>query len=120
MAAANLVLRFLLEVAAIVALAYAGWRIPEAQAARWTGAIAAPTVFVVLWGLVAAPKRANGLSQRHKDVIGTVLLLVAAAGLALAGRPALAIASGVVVIANAALLLRFGPGAREAFEGVAR
>ncbi len=119
MAAANLVLRFIVEVLGIVALAYAGFQISGNGLVKSAVGIGAPLVLVVVWALVVAPNTVNGLSQPQKDAIGTVLLLLAAGILVLAGRQALGIGFAALVASNAALMLAFGDGAR-AFEAVAR
>jgi uncharacterized protein DUF2568 len=50
--AANLALRFLLEVGALAALAYCGY-----EAGGWLLAIVLPLAAALIWGLVASPKR---------------------------------------------------------------
>lgn len=120
MAATNLVLRFLVELAGIGALAWIGLQLPLEGAARWVAVIGLPAILIVTWTLLVAPNTDNGLSQSIKDVIGTVLLLGVAVGIALAGQPQLAIGFGLVVAANAALLFVFGPEARDAFTGAVR
>jgi hypothetical protein len=63
--AANLALKFLLELAAIAALAYWG-----ATAADGVPAVAlavgAPALFIVLWGRFAAPRAAHRLPARSR------------------------------------------------------
>ncbi|MGH2446338.1 MAG: YrdB family protein [Candidatus Limnocylindria bacterium] len=115
MATSNLTLRFLLELAGIGAVAYAGFQVPGSWLIRAAAGIGAPLALIVVWGQVVAPNTANGLSQGQKDVIGTLLLLAAAAVLGLAGQRRLAIGFGVVVLANAVLLFVFGQDARGNF-----
>lgn len=119
MGTANLVLRFVLELAGVAALAYAGAQLPAALPLRALAALGLAGALVVTWALVAAPNTDNGLSQASKDVIGTALLLLAAAALGLAGQPVLAAAFGVAVLANAVIMLVLGPDARDAFERIA-
>ena len=120
MAATNLVLRFLVELAGIGALAWIGIQLPLDGAARWAAVIGLPVLLVVTWALLVAPNADNGLGQSTKDVIGTVLLLGVAVGVALIGQPQVAIGFGLVVAVNAALLFAFGPEARDAFAGAVR
>jgi len=56
MKAANLLLRFLLELCALAAVSYAGYHAVEAEGARLALSIAAPILFATLWGLFAAHK----------------------------------------------------------------
>jgi hypothetical protein len=112
MAAANLVLRFIVEVLGIAALAYAGFHIPGSALVKAVAGIGAPLVLIIVWALVVAPNTSNGLQQVHKDLIGTVLLLLAAGALALTGRSALGIGFAILVGSNAALMFTFGAGSR--------
>lgn len=85
MRSANLLLRFVLELAALVALGYWGLH----AAAGWIGillCIAAPLLFAVLWGLFAAHKAKWPPLEPWKAVVGFVLLEIAALSLALAGQ----------------------------------
>ena len=120
LATANLVLRFLLEMAGVIALGVAGFAVAENGPIRLIAAIGLPLLFIVIWAFVVAPNAANGLTQTRKDAIGTVLLMLAAIALGFAGQPGLAIGLGVLVVINAAGLLVFGEDARNAFAGMAR
>ena len=57
MKAANLALRFLLEVSALVALGYWGFHAGDGDATHWILGIGAPLVAAVVWGLFVAPRR---------------------------------------------------------------
>ena len=71
----NLALRFLLEVTAIVAFGFSGYRLAD----NWTRiiwAIALPLVFTTIWGVFAVP---NDPSRSGKTVVptpGIVRLLI--------------------------------------------
>lgn len=120
MAVANLALRFILEVLGIAALAYSGFQVPSSSLIRAVAGIGAPLALIIVWAMVVAPNTANGLSQAQKDVIGTVLLLVAAIALGFAGQLQLAVAFGIVVVVNAVLLILIGQDGRSALNGMAR
>lgn len=121
MAVANLVLRFIVEILGIVAIAYAASQVPAGGPIRAAAGIGAALAMVATWSVLVAPTAANGLSQAHRDVAGTGLLLLAGAALAAAGQGHLAMGFGVVVAGNAALLFAFGQDARDAFSaGMAR
>lgn len=120
MAVANLGLRFVVEVLGVAALAYTGFQVSDNALIRILATIGAPLALVITWAAVVAPNTANGLSQAQKDIVGTAILLLAAVALGFAGQLRLAIGFGIVVVANAALLFVFGPGARGALESVAR
>ena len=103
MAIAMLTLRFITELAGVVAVGYAAFQIE------------APTPVRLLAAVVAAPRTQNGLTQPTKDAIGTALLLAAAGLLAVAGQPGVALGFAVVVVANTAVLFALGPDARDVF-----
>jgi hypothetical protein len=68
----------------------------------------------VVWAFVVAPKADNPLSQQVRDIIGTVLLLVVAGGLASAGRPSLAVVFAVVIVIDWLAIVVIGPEASQA------
>jgi hypothetical protein len=111
MAALNLGLRLLLELAGVAALAYRGWRTGESFPLRLVRAIGGPLALVVAWSLVVAPGAANPIPQTARMLVGTALLLVAAGALAVAGQPQLAAVFAVLVVVNQVLLLV--PGSME-------
>jgi hypothetical protein len=112
MALANLALRFLLELGGLAAAAYAAHElVGHSDPTRWLAAVGAGVTVVVFWSLVVAPKAANGLSQPHRDLIGTVVLLLAAVALGLAGQLPVAIGFGLLIVANAVLLIVLGDAA---------
>lgn len=99
----NLLTRFLLELAALAALVFAGSRAPQHFAAV-TLAIALPCCLAFLWSLFAAHKPRYALPRAAKAVVGVLLLESAAAALAIAGRPALAASFAALILANSALV----------------
>jgi hypothetical protein len=113
----NLGLRFLLEVAGYLLAGYAAYvrtaGLPEPV--RWTFAVGTTVAVIVIWALTVAPRRQNGLSQGQKDIIGTVMLLVVAAAVALSGQPVFALEYAVVLVVNAVLLRVSGDDVRKRF-----
>jgi hypothetical protein len=119
MSLANHVLRFVLELCAVAAAAYSGSQLAAAAGApSGIGAVAAALAFILLWAVVAAPKRQNGLSALQKERIGTAIMLGTAGGLALAGQPALAIVFGLLIVLNVVLLAVFGRDGLDHLKGV--
>ncbi|WP_051732662.1 YrdB family protein [Kitasatospora phosalacinea] len=110
MTGAQLTLRFLLELASLVALAvggYGAW--PHGPVVlRVLVALALPALAVVLWGRYAAPRR----PVRGSAVLwyGVQLLVWggAVALLAIAGHPWWALGLGAVMAANTAVLRSLG------------
>jgi hypothetical protein len=99
--AANLALKFALELGAIAAVAYWGAGVSIVPA------IAAPVVVVVLWGTFAAPKSERRLPTRSRVPFELAVFALAAAALIAAGRPVLGAVYAALVVANAALLFAF-------------
>ena len=117
---ANLALRFVVELVGVAALAYAAFQISNNAFVRVLATVAAPLLLIVAWALLVAPNTANGLAQPQKDIIGTVLLLLVAAALAVAGQIRLAVIFAAVVLANAGLLFVLGNDAAPVLNGAAR
>lgn len=99
---ANLVLRFVLEMAALFAVGYASYHAVQAEPARLALCIAAPLLFAVLWGLFAAHKAKFPPPQPFKAIVGAVLLEVTAVVLALEGQGLWAVIIAVGIAANSA------------------
>jgi hypothetical protein len=119
MAIANLLLRFLLELCAIAAASWSGYQVAaSAGPLQWVLAVGAALAVIIVWAVVVAPTRRNGLSAVQKDRIGTAIMLVTAASLALTGEPTLAIIFGAVIVLNAALLAVFGRDAFDQWKGM--
>lgn len=99
----NLGLAFLLELGAVAALGYWGWRTGGTLPIRLTLAIAVPAVAVVLWGLFAAPQATVSV-----PVLAVLTKVVVFGGAAMAlwqlDQRVLAIAFPAVVIANLAVI----------------
>jgi hypothetical protein len=106
LSAANLGLKFLLELAAIAALAYAGAQVGSGVVAVLV-AIALPLVFIGLWGYFAAPRSEHRLTTAPRVTFELGMFAAAAVALALAGSAILAVAFAVVALLNAALLFAF-------------
>jgi Protein of unknown function (DUF2568) len=105
---ANLALRFLLELCALVALGYWGFRTGSGAITKVALGIGAPLVAAVVWGVFVAPRA-------PLEPPGVVVLLLqvlvfgsAVAGLAATGYRTLALGFAVVVVINAILMYVWG------------
>jgi hypothetical protein len=113
--AGNLVLRFVLELAALAALAYWGFHTGHTAIADVVLGLGAPLVAAVVWGVFAAPNSARRLRGGALVAVQSAVFAAAAVGLAAAGQPVLAIVFALVVAVNSVLLRVLGdewPGAR--------
>lgn len=105
--AANLGLKFLLELGAIAAFAYWGAsRSPVILAV--TLAIAVPAVFVAAWGIWAAPRSPRRLPRQTRVSFELGCFTLAAVALLAAGATVAGIAFAVVAAVNGVLLAAFG------------
>ena len=116
---AALAIRFFVELLGIVAVAYWGWQTGPEGSGRIALAVGAAAALIVVWAFVVAPKADNPLRQQARDIIGTVLLLVAAAGLAAAGQPQLALVFAVVIVGDWLALVVIAPDAHQALRSSA-
>ena len=105
---ANLALRFILELCALAALSYWGFRTGGGGLLKAVLGIGLPVLVAFAWGTFRVP---NDPGKAPVAVPGTLRLLLelavfggAVAGLAAAGRPSIAWAFGLVVLVNYALL----------------
>lgn len=65
------------------------------------------------------PNATNALAQPQRDVVGTVLLVLAALALAAAGQQTAAVVFGAVVVLNWGLLIIFGQDAAASIRAAA-
>lgn len=108
MVLANLALRFIVELLGVGFVGYRGLNASDDPLVRAALGIGAVAVFAVGWGLLLAPNADSGLTKAQKDIIGTIVLLIAAGALAVSGRPTIAIVYAAVVVANAGFLFLRG------------
>ena len=107
MRAANLALRFALELAAIAALVAFGLSLDASVAVRVVVAVAAAAAFIAVWGRWRAPKSGQRLADREGLVLELVLFAAATAALIAAGSAVLAAIFAALVIINEVLLQAF-------------
>ncbi len=105
----NLALRFVLELAALAALAWLGWSV-AGGAARWILAIGFPILAATLWGTFAVPNDASRSGKAPVPVSGPVRLAleaaffgVATASFAYCGHDSIAAIFAIIVLAHYAL-----------------
>lgn len=99
-AAANLLVKFLLELAALALLAYWGAIVGSGPWAVLLAA-AAPALMVVVWGVFAAPRAARRLPSRTRIPLELGVFAVACVAGIAAGAAIAAIAFAAVAVLNA-------------------
>ncbi|WP_199523787.1 YrdB family protein [Micromonospora craterilacus] len=110
MRGANLALRFLLELAALAALAYGGWQAGGAWWSRLLLAVLAPTLAAVIWGRWVAPKAKHLLTDPARLVPEWVVFGAATAALFATGHPVLGAVLALLAAGNRVALWRLGTG----------
>ena len=103
MAQLNLALRFLLELAGIAAVAYWGYN-ASSGTLRWILAVGAAVVLIAVWAVVIAPKADNRIPQDARILLGSAVLLIAAALLFTTDQRVPALVLGALVVVNSALI----------------
>jgi hypothetical protein len=98
MNAANLALRFFLELAALAALAYWGWSV------TWVLAIAAPAAWIALWATFGSPKARVTLETPQRIAFEAMVFGAAAAALSAAGQAVWAVVLFAAWAANRTVL----------------
>lgn len=100
-----LAIRFLAELLGVGALGYLGATVPAQTAWRVVLGIGAPLALIAVWSVVVAPRAHNPIPPRARELIGTALLVLVAAALALAGQPGWGTALAATVVLDQILLL---------------
>jgi Protein of unknown function (DUF2568) len=104
--AANLVVRFLLELAALAATAYWGYE-TGSGALRVVLAIGAPLLVIAVWWAFVSPKPRLEVPRPLKLAIEFAVFGAAAAGLWATGRHTLALAFGAIALVSGTLNYRW-------------
>jgi hypothetical protein len=103
--AANLAVKFILELAAIAAFALWGASLDGVLVSAVV-VVGAPASVVVLWGVFAAPRSSRRLPTPARVLFELSVFALAAAALLALDWVAIAIAIAAVVVVNAFLLAR--------------
>lgn len=105
---ANLALRFFLELCALGALGYWGFKTGGGLTAKIGLGIGAPLVAAVVWGVFVSPRAPVELPGPLSLLLQVLVFGSAAAGLAATGHRTLALVFGVLVVINALLMYVWG------------
>lgn len=98
-----LALRFLLELAALAALAYTGIAVVDGPLG-WVVGVGALALAATVWGLFVSPKAKIVLGHPLRFVIELAVFAAASLGLVWAGRPVLAaVLAGLFILDRLAL-----------------
>ena len=101
---ANLAVRFILELCALAAYAYWGFKTGRGPVARIGLGIGAPLLAAVVWGTFVAPRAPVAVPAAVRLVLELAVFGSAVAALYAAGRPSLAWALAVTYAINRVLV----------------
>jgi hypothetical protein len=101
--AINATLAFAIELAMLAAYADWGWRLAASTWLRWSAALGAPALAIVLWALWAAPKSNTRLRTPGLYLFEWSMFACAAAALYAAGRTQLTLVYLSIASANVLL-----------------
>ena len=102
MRGANLVVRFLLELAALAATSYWGFATASGFT-QWILGLSAPAAVIVVWALFVSPKRRFDLPHPARFSIELAVFAAAVLALVDAGRPALAVVLALLELISGTL-----------------
>ena len=105
MKAANLALRFILEVAALVALGYWGFHAGDGDTTHWILGIGAPVVAAVVWGLFVAPRRRFDVPKVVWILLQVLFFGAAIVGLMVTDQVWVAVVFVVLLVVNVSLMI---------------
>lgn len=108
LAALNAGIRFFLEIGALIALGYWGYRTGQGQLAKFGLALGIPLVVATIWGLVGAPAAPYRLDQPWRGVLEVGIFGAAVVALYASERSLLAVGFGIVAGINTVLLYLWG------------
>jgi len=98
--AVNLGVRFVLELCALAALAYWGWKAGDRLPVKLLLGIGAPLLAAVVWGLFVAPKATFDAGGGVRLALELVVFGCAVAALVAAGGTGIAVALAVIYAVN--------------------
>ena len=105
MRAGNLALRFLLELASLVALGYWGASTTNSAVVRVLLGVGLPLAVAIFWGAFVAPRARVVLPTAARMALGLVVFLCAAAAFVDRGQIGLGISFAGLSLLNVALML---------------
>ena len=105
---ANLLLRFLLELCALGALGYWGFKTGSGAIMKIALGVGAPLVAAVVWGTFVSPQAPVQLPGLVVLILQALVFGSATAGLVATGHRTLALVFGVIVVINAVLMHVWG------------
>lgn len=104
MGAISLAFRFALELGALTAFAYTGWKVTDTTVAQILLALLLPAAGVAVWGRFVAPRSSTRLPDPWRLIPEIAVFGGAALGLVLVDQPELGIAFAVLALISLVLV----------------
>jgi hypothetical protein len=101
-------LKFLIELASLVAVGYWGYHLTDIGILRWALALAVPAAVAVIWSIWIAPTADHRLERPWLVIAQLTVFGLAALALWATGQPALAITLGSAAVLIEVVLLTTG------------
>ena len=102
--AANLAVRFALELCMLAALGYTGFQLGDGIATGIALAVALPLAAAIVWGVAIARKARRRAPDPGRAVLELFIFAAAAAGLVVTGQAVLGLVLAAAALVNVALL----------------
>lgn len=100
----NIALRFILEVCALVFLAYWGFQSSQDLLIKLIFGIGLPLFIAILWGVFGSPAAPKPFKGFHRLLLELLIFGLATLALVFLGKPSLAIIFALIVIVNRFLI----------------
>jgi hypothetical protein len=100
----NLAVRFILEMWALIAVGYWGFKYNSNIVMKIVLGIGAPLLIAVVWGMFGSPKATYKISVPLQWLLICVIYLLASLALYTSGKQQMALLFGVIAIINSILM----------------
>lgn len=102
--AANLGLRFILELCLLASLGYWGFHGDRSMLLKIVLGLGTPLIAAIIWGLFLSPKASIPIAQPFPFILELVVFAIAIIALYSAGKPSLAAIFALIYIVNRTLI----------------
>lgn len=100
----NIAIRFILEVCALVCLAYWGFQNNQGILMKLGLGIGSPLLIAIIWGVFGSPAAPISVKGFHRILLELLIFGLATLALYSSGKPTLAIIYAIIVVLNRILI----------------
>ena len=101
----NLIIRFLLEICALISLGYWGFQVGNRFYTKFVFGIGSPLLLALLWGTFIAPKASLKMAEPYRFIMELIIFGVTSSALYVVDKTILAIILGMIFLINRILLI---------------